>query len=59
MKLTDKENMAVKMSPKMRLKGARYTDGLYMDSSTKKKIIYNRQTYVGTSMWDVSKITMI
>ena len=59
MKLTTKEHMAVKFVSQNTFKGARYIDGLYMVGFYKKDINYNKPIYVGTSVLDLSKLTMI
>ena len=61
MKLTTKEQMAVTYlsTNKNTFKGARYINGIYMVEFDKNKIKYNRPIYVGTSIQDLSKLTMM
>ena len=51
--------MAVTYFPQKTLKGARYIDGLYMVEFYRKEINYNEPVYVGTSILDLSKLTMM
>ena len=59
MKLTTKESMAVKYVSTNTFKGARYIDGLYMVEFYRKEISYNKPIYVGRSVLDLSKLTMM
>ena len=59
MKLSTKEQLTIKYFSKNTFKGARYIDGLYMEQFYNYEIIYNRQIDVGTSILDLSKLTMM
>ena len=59
MKLTTQESLAVNYFSQDTFKGARYIDGLYMVEFYKKEIVYNKPIYVGTSVLDLSTLTMI
>ena len=59
MKLTTKEQIAVKCVSKNTFKGARYIAVLYMVGFYKKEINNNQPIYGGTSMIDLFKLTMM
>ena len=59
MKLTTKEQIAVKCVSKNTFKGARYIAVLYMVGFYKKEINNNKPIYGGTSILDLFKLTMM
>ena len=59
MKLATQEQIPIKCCSKHTFKGARYIDGLYMVGFYKKEIQYNKLIYGGTSILDLSKLTMM
>ena len=59
MKLTTKEQMAITYFSEKSFKGARYIDVLYSDLFYKMHIEWYKQKKVGTSILDLSELTMI
>ena len=59
MKLTTKEKMAIQYVNKNTFKSARNIDGFYIVEFYTKEILDNKPIYVGTSILDLSKLTMM
>ena len=58
-KLSTKENLEIENLSKNTFKSARYIDGLYVVEFYEKEIVYNKPVYVGASILDLSKLTMM
>ena len=59
MKLTTKEKMAIQYVNKNTFKSARNIDGFYIVEFYTKETLDNKPIYVGTSILDLSKLTMM
>ena len=57
--LTTDEEYAIKHFSKITFKKAECINNLYMIEQHKKEILYNKPIYVGTSILDISKLTMV
>ena len=58
-KLTTDPNTSMHHLSKPHFQNAQYIDGLYMVEFYKKEILYNKPTYVGCSLLDLSKLTLM
>ena len=57
--LTDNEDNAIKWFSKPTFKASKSIDNLHMIEMYKQEIIYDKPIYVGTSILDLSKLTMM
>ena len=59
LKLTTDHDRAIKRFSKLHFKSSRFIDGLHLITMFKRQVMYDKPSFIGTSMMDVSELHMM